>query len=160
MVLRGSRQARDGGDSAATRSESERASGFQRFPGLQRLQPQAMGDGGTVATPWRSGQRGYGGHLSPDRSGPPDVGGRRARGVAAGHRFTGQAAGRGTAPLRRERRRSGNRAHGPGANRLASRRSPVVSYSGEAALLLASLSVAVRRRPPTGSSNVPAILPP
>ncbi len=47
-----------------------------------------------------------------------------ARGrVAAGHRFTRQAAGGRTAPLRSGRRRSGNRAHGPRADRLAARRS-------------------------------------
>ena len=84
-----------------------------------------------------------------------------ARGaLAAGHRFARQAAGGGTAPLRRERRRSGDRAHGSGADRLAARRSPVVPDAGGAALLLAPHSLAVRGKSRTGSRNLSAVLPP
>ena len=54
-------------------------------------------------------------------------------------------ASRGTAELRGERRRSGDRADGSGADRLAARRCPVVPVSDGAALFLASHSVAVRR---------------
>ena len=85
----------DGGDTAAARGRSERARGLERVIGIQRLQSQAMGDGGIFAAAWRRGERGYGGHLPADGSSETDAGGRGARGTAGGDCGARQAGGGG-----------------------------------------------------------------
>src|ERR1700722_17249635 len=119
-----------------------------------------MGHGRIVAAPWRRGERRYGGNLPADRSGAADAGGRGGRATAGGNCFAWQAGGGGTAALRGERRRSGDRAHVSGTDRLAARRPTMVPVSDGATLFLAPHSVAVCGKSRTGSRNVSAMLPP